>query len=41
MDTAEEKYTYIKYIRSKEKPADIMTNNCGESDQTIYAKRIT
>ena len=37
----EEKYMEIKYIRSKENPADIMTKNFSETDYVKHTKRIT
>ena len=40
-DMVEEKYMDIKYIRSKENPADIMTKNFSETDYVKHTKRIT
>ena len=34
-------YIYIKYISSKEKPADIIMYNFYEADHVKYSKRIT
>ena len=40
-DMVEEKDIDIKYIGSKENPAEIMTKNCSENDHSKHAKRIT
>ena len=40
-DMVEDKDIYIEYIRSEEKPVDIMTKDFSEADYFKHTKRIT